>query len=71
MGCIERQRLQEQWVAKHDRLCQALEEYERKLAALEQLDRLQPVDPKARVACDQARDALDQHELDHGCLTSS
>jgi len=71
MACEERQRLQEEWVAQHDRLCVALDEYERKLTALEEFDRLHGDDLGVRAACDRARDVLDEHEREHGCLTPS
>jgi len=91
MACEERQRLQEEWVAQHDRLCQTLDEYERKLAmlerfdrlcvalgeyerkltALEEFDRLHGGELGVRAACDRAREVLDEHEREHGCLTPS
>jgi hypothetical protein len=69
MECSERQQLQEDWVAEHDRLCQALEEYEVKLAVVPypEFDRLRRVTSAARAASDRAREMLVQHELQHGC----
>ena len=69
MECNERQRLQQEWVTKHDRLCLTLEEYERKLTRLKQFDQLQRIANITRLACDRAREALDQHENEHGCST--
>lgn len=60
MDCNERQRLQEEWLNEHDRLCVALEEYERRLAKVTHFDQV-------RAACDVRRDRLDEHELLHGC----
>jgi hypothetical protein len=58
MGSSERQQLQEDWAAEHDRLSQALEEYEVKLAVVpySEFDRLSRVASAARAASDRARE---------------
>jgi hypothetical protein len=70
MKCDQRQRLQEEWVAEHDRLCLTLDAYERKLATLKQFDQ-QKLTCTTRIACDRAREVLEQHEREHGCLRGS
>jgi hypothetical protein len=71
MECDQRRRLQDEWIAGHDRLCLTLDEYERKLAALKQFDNQQVACTAARSACDQAKEVLEQHEREHGCLHES
>ena len=70
MQCDERQRLQQEWVAEHDRLCLTLDEYERKLATVEQFDQQRLV-CTPRTVCDRARGVLEQHEHEHGCVVGS
>ena len=70
MDCDERQRLQQEWVAEHDRLCLTLDAYERKLATLEQFDQ-QKLTRTPRTDCDRAREVLERHEREHGCLHRS
>ena len=70
MECYERQRLCEEWVAEHDRLCLALDEYERKLATLTQFDK-RKLACTTRTACDRAKEVLEQHEREHGCFGGS
>jgi hypothetical protein len=69
MECGERQLLNECWVAEHDRLCQALEEYEAKMAVvpLSEFEHLGRLTSAARAACERAREVLDRHERQHGC----
>jgi hypothetical protein len=71
MECDVRQRLQEEWLAEHDRLCLALDEYERKLAMLEQFDQGNAIASRTSTACDRARDMLDDHEREHCCVSPS
>jgi hypothetical protein len=70
MECDERQRLQERWVAEHDRLCVALDEYERKLATLREFDQ-QTLASTTHTTCDRAREALEQHVREHRCVLGS
>jgi hypothetical protein len=70
MDCGERQRLQKEWVAEHDRLCLTLDDYERKLATLQGFDQ-QKLASTTRMACDRAREVLEQHAREHGCLHGS
>jgi hypothetical protein len=65
MECGESQQLKEYWVAEHDRLCQALEEYEARMAVvpLSEFERLGRLTSAARAACDRARELLRRHEL--------
>lgn len=69
MMCREREALHQQWVAEHDGLCVALEEYERRLStvSLEEFERLKLTLRTARLYCDLAKELLDRHERTHGC----
>ena len=71
MICDERERLRNEWLAEHDRLCVALDEYERKLAKVKEFDETRVTAPDTRTACNRAREMLDQHERDHGCCDLS
>ena len=62
MGCSERQGLLDAWVAEHDRLCQALDEYE--------FEKRKVSTSAAHSACDLAREVLDEHERAHGCASN-
>ena len=69
MECPERQYLHEQWVSEHDRLCQALDKYEQKLAIvpIEQFQQLKTSSATARHPCNRALDVLHRHVRVHGC----
>jgi hypothetical protein len=69
MDCDKRESLLATWLAEHDRLCEALEEYVQKLAIvpLEQFERSKTLMSTARSACDGAMEALHHHMRSHGC----